>query len=448
MPISPARVAAFQVLLRVETQSAYAAELLHSENISRLSAQDRNLAMQVVMGVLRWQSRLDDELRQFVSGKNDVAKLDAEVRISLRMAVFQLRSLDRVPMSAVVNDSVDLVKRAGKTSAASLVNAVLRKVKPAHFEVPVEMSSAAAIADAFAHPLWMVERWVTKFGMEKTRAVCEANQQQPQTALRFPIEPAEIKQLDKELAGAGVMIIPGALLTSARRVVSGDVTAMAASRERRVAVQDEASQLVAALVGKGEHILDCCAAPGGKTQVIAERNPQAQIVAAELHPQRARMMREMVTAKNVEVVAQDVTTLKAGQMFDRVLADVPCSGTGTLARNPEIKWRLKLDDLADLHRRQVSILNAAIDRSAAGARVVYSTCSLEKEEDEDVVAEVMHSRTDMRLIPVNEILNEMKSEIAWKDLHSLISGEGFLRTLPGVHPCDGFFAAVMAKVSA
>jgi 16S rRNA (cytosine967-C5)-methyltransferase len=309
------------------------------------------------------------------------------------------------------------------------------------------MASAAAIADAFAHPLWLVERWVDVFDAQRAQIICEANQQQPQTALRFPAALAEAERLEKELADAGVALTSGALLISARRVVSGDVTATAAFRERRMAVQDEASQLVAALVGKGKNILDCCAAPGGKTQVMAERNPQAQIVAAELHPQRARMMREMVTAKNVEVIAQDVTTLEEGQKFDRVLADVPCSGTGTLARNPEIKLRLKFEDLADLHRRQVAILNAAIDRSAEGARIVYSTCSLETEEDEDVVAEVMRSRNDVRVIPVREVLNEMKGEIAWKDLDSLISGD-FLRTLPGVHPCDGFFAAVMTKISA
>jgi 16S rRNA (cytosine967-C5)-methyltransferase len=238
------------------------------------------------------------------------------------------------------------------------------------------------------------------------------------------------------------------LLSNARRVISGDVTSTAAFRERRIAIQDESSQLVAALVGKGERILDCCAAPGGKTSAIAERNPQAEIVAAELHPQRARLMRELVTAKNVEVKLADVTKFDTAASFDRVLADVPCSGTGTLARNPEIKWRLKLEDLSDLHRRQVAILSAAIERASIGARIVYSTCSLEKEEDEDVVEEVLRGRRDIQLLNIKDLLVELRNNgaLAWNDLDSLIRGN-FLRTLPGVHPCDGFFAAAFEKIS-
>src|SRR5262249_33205569 len=156
----------------------------------------------------------------------------------------------------------------------------------------------------------------------------------------------------------------------------GNVTATRAFRQGRVAIQDEASQLVALLVGKGKNILDCCAAPGGKTRVIAERNPAASIVAVELHPHRARLLRELVRAKNVEVITGDIRELPLASQFDRVLADVPCSGTGTLARNPEIKWRLKAEDLADLQARQLAILQTAMQKVAPGGRVVYSTCSL------------------------------------------------------------------------
>ncbi len=448
VPISPSRIAAFDVLLRVEKESAYAAELLHSDKVTMLDARDRNLAMQIVMGALRWQSRLDSELSRFLSGKNEIHKLDAEVRIALRMATYQLRHLDRVPANAAVNDSVQLVKRAGKTSASPLVNAVLRKLTKAPPEAAPPFDSPQALADSLSHPLWLVERWARDFGLEKTRRICEANQSQPATSLRMPADPTQIAAAEAALRDAGIELSPGVLMTNARRVISGDITSAAEFREMRVGIQDEASQLVAALVGRGKRILDCCAAPGGKTQAIASRNPQAHIVAAELHPQRARIMRDLVTAKNVEIVAADIATLKVDQPFDRVLADVPCSGTGTLARNPEIKWRLKPEDFADLQRRQVAILSAALDRAASGARVIYSTCSLERDEDEKVVEEILSASKDIRIVPVKDVLRELKQnhELAWQDLDSITSSP-FLRTLPGVHPCDGFFAAVLEKVS-
>lgn len=448
MAISPARIAAFAVLLRVETQDAYAAELLHSESISRLDPRDRNLAMQIVMGTLRWQSRLDAELSQFASGKNEMSRLDAEVRTALRMAAFQLRHLDRIPVSAAVNDSVELVKRARKRSAAPLVNAVLRKLAAAPKPEAAKLDSAETLARDLAHPLWLVERWAAEFGLETATRISEADQELPVSCLRMPPDKEQASAVEAELRAAEIEFAAGEIMSSARRIVSGDVTATAAYRERRIAIQDEASQLVAALVGRGEHILDCCAAPGGKTQAIATRNPSAEVVAVELHPQRARMMREFVTASNVKVIEADIATLATNEHFDLVLADVPCSGTGTLARNPEIKWRLKPDDLADLHRRQVAILAAALDHAEKGARVVYSTCSLEPEENEQVIEEVLRERKDVRLMDAKKVLSELREngELAWRDTDSITRGP-FLRTMPGVHPCDGFFAAVMEKVS-
>jgi 16S rRNA (cytosine967-C5)-methyltransferase len=249
--------------------------------------------------------------------------------------------------------------------------------------------------------------------------------------------------LVEELKREGIELVPGALLKSARRVVKGDVTHTKAFAEGRVAIQDEASQLVALLVGTGERLLDCCAAPGGKTAILAERNPQAQIVAAELHPQRAELMKQrLASAKNVQVLTADVADLLPGVGFDRVLADVPCSGTGTLARNPEIKWRLSVEDFTDLHARQVRILNAAIDRLLPGGRVVYSSCSLEAEENAGVVEEVIRARPDVRLMEARDILAEIDELFLSPD--QLVSGS-FLRTTPGVHPYDGFFAAVLAK---
>jgi 16S rRNA (cytosine967-C5)-methyltransferase len=449
MSASPARIAAFDILLRVETQDAYAVELLHSDKVSRLSTPDRNLAMQLVMGVLRWQSRLDSAISEVVSGKHSVSKLDPEVRISLRLAIFQLRFLERIPESAAVNESVELMKRARKRSAVPFVNAILRKIaRGADPAIPSGFSTAEELAQWFSHPQWLVEGWVKQFGLEKSKLICEADQSSPQTTLRLITGAGAAKAVIEELGAEGIEVERGALLASALRVLSGDVTRTAAFRERRVAIQDEASQLVAALVGKGARILDCCAAPGGKTSAIALNNPRAEIIAAELYPERAQMMQKFITAPNVQVITADATDLPVSGSFDRVLADVPCSGTGTLARNPEIKWKIKPSDIDDLHNRQVAILNAALNRVGPNGRVVYSTCSLEQQENVGVVAEALRSRTGFRLLDCRSVLEELKASgtLTWQDVESLTDGP-YLRTLQGVHPCDGFFAAVIENYS-
>jgi 16S rRNA (cytosine967-C5)-methyltransferase len=225
------------------------------------------------------------------------------------------------------------------------------------------------------------------------------------------------------------------------------VTKTKAFSEGRVAIQDEASQLVAALVGRGKRVLDCCAAPGGKTWAIADRNPEAEIVAVELHRHRAEMLRKRVLASNVLVMNVDIRNLSAGQLFDRVLVDSPCSGTGTIARNPEIKWRLKAEDLSDLHARQVAILQSAMKHVAPAGTLIYSTCSLEREEGEGVVDLVIQKSSTFRVVNVRAQLDALRSvgEFVAQDLE-LLMHELYLRTVPGVHLCDGFFVAVLQRI--
>ncbi len=279
MSLSPARIAAFEILLRVEQKDAFASELLHSPQRAQLSPADHGLATELVMGVLRWRSVLDREIEKRSS--QPLKKLDREVLTALRMGAYQLQFLERIPAHAAVDESVDLVKRARKRSAAPFVNAVLRKLTAAQGSAPrqhrqaetADINSAhdaAALSAATAHPHWLVERWVTEFGIDKARAICGYDQQPPETAIRLAESGTE-----EELEQQGITLQPGRILTSARRVVAGDITKTEAFRKGRVAVQDEASQLVALLVGKGPRILDCCAAPGGKTRVLAERNPSA-----------------------------------------------------------------------------------------------------------------------------------------------------------------------------
>ncbi len=384
------------------------------------------------MGVLRWRSALDARIASYSS--QSPAKLDLEVLTALRLGLYQLVCLDRIPPYAAISESVDLTKRARKRSAASFVNAVLRRM-------PARGKPAAGLSgeEEAAHPAWLVERWRTEFGAEATAKICRYDQGRPPAAIHLRDPAAE-----KALLEAGVQLEPGILLRTARRVAAGDVTRTQPFQEGLVAVQDEASQLVAALVGGGPRILDCCAAPGGKTALIAERHPASRILAAELHPHRARLLRRLLAQPNVEVVAADCTQPGWAGRFDSILADVPCSGTGTLARNPEIKWRLTPADLKDLRGRQAAILGAAVQQLAPGGTLVYSTCSLEPEENEQVVEEALNTFGGAELVPCRKRLEELRDAgaLAWPDLDAITRGP-FLRTLPGVHPCDGFFAAII-----
>jgi len=447
--LSPAREVAFDILLRVEQKAAYASELLHSARLAKLSPADRALGTELVMGVLRWQSRLDHTLADLVS--KPLAKLDPEVLIALRLAAYQIIFLQRIPSHAAVNDSVEVVKRKRKRSAAPFVNAILRKLaaNPISAE-PVLAPGPATVLDLaqiYAHPLWLVDRWAVRYGLEKAAAICAYDQKVPATAIHL-LDPLA----ESELQEAGIKTSLGLLLRSSRRIVAGDVTSTRAFREGRITIQDEGSQLIAYLVAAGDRILDCCAAPGGKTILLATRHPNSAVIAAELHPQRASAMRQRITSfpsslairNRVRIVAADVTSLPFTATFDSILADVPCSGTGTLARHPEIKWRLTTDDLADLHSRQVAILASGLDRLSPGGRLLYSSCSLEPEENEEVVREVLEQMPKCRLIDCKSELQRLRQsgELIWSDVDSLLDG-AFARTLPGVHPCDGFFAAMI-----
>jgi 16S rRNA (cytosine967-C5)-methyltransferase len=447
MAVSPSRAAAFDILLRVERENSYASELLHSARCADLTVPDRGLTTELVMGVLRWRSVLDTAIAK-VSSQN-LERLDPEVLTALRLGAYQLGWLDRVPARAAIHESVELVKGARKRSAASFANAVLRKLLDArtvlgrHTEMVPSAAEPDAMATASAHPAWLVRRWVSQFGAEMARRICISDQLAPVTSIRLRAISAE-----EELRVEDIELAPGAFLANTRRVVSGDVTKTKAFVEGRIAIQDEASQLVAALVGKGSRILDCCAAPGGKTWAMADRNPGATIVAAELHPHRAELLRMRVPAKNVHVITADVRELPVGEPFDRVLVDVPCSGTGTIARNPEIKWRLRLEDLVDLHSRQTAILQSAMKHVGSGGKLIYSTCSLEREEDESVIEEGLRSSQAFRLIDVRSEMERLREagELFATALDSLIHGT-YLRTIPGRQPCDGFFVAVLQRES-
>ena len=259
------------------------------------------LATALVLGVLRWQIDLDHRIRIFLKHPN--AKVDIEVLIALRLGAFQLLHMDRIPVHAAIDESVELAKQAGHHFASGMVNAVLRKVAASRPQQEAEDWRRG-------FPDWMVARWRATYGEDAAVAICRHGQSEPKLTVRVD-GPAT----REELASAGIELEPGQTLTNAFSVASGNITASAAFREGRVRPQDEGSQLVAELVPRGETILDCCAAPGGKTLILAERNPGARIVACESSPQRLARLQERleVLGDQVECRLADVAALENRQ---------------------------------------------------------------------------------------------------------------------------------------
>lgn len=401
MAADRARRTAFDLLLRIERNAAFADELLHSSRLDALDRRGRALVTELVMGCLRRRGELD-HLAALQLAKSP-RTLDLEVLTALRLGSYQLRYMHNVAAAAAVSASVELVKGAGKRSASGLVNAVLRRLPQA--PPPAE-------AARLCHPAWLVSRWEAALGAEACARLLAANLQRPATYLRIRAAANEVKVLG-ELARAGVSAVP-ADLPRAYRVESGRLPPPAPGGQRDWAVQDLNSQRVASLleVRPGHSVLDLCAAPGGKARILAETAP---LVAADRHPHRLRALRRLGD-QGLRPVALDAReSLPFAARFERVLVDAPCSGTGTLARNPEIKWRLTASDLADLRARQMLILGRGLDALDANGRLVYATCSLEPEENEHVVEAVLESRPD------------------W-------TATRLLATVPGRDPGDGFQA--------
>ena len=459
MNISPARTIAFDVLRRVETQNAYADEVLRAELGTGVRTEDAGLATELALGVLRWQRLLDFLTNRHLA--NVAKKLDAEVRIALRLGAYQLWFLERVPAHAAVHESVELVKRARKRSAAPLVNAVLRKMAKEADQLAKSRASIASFLPAglslgeqlgilYSHPTWLVERWLRNFGEDRTRALLEGNNRIPAVSC-FVVNPQRADEARTSLQQARCVVAPGLLLRDAWTLQGGNPAASDAVRRGWVAIQDEASQAVAHLlaVENGKTVLDLCAAPGGKTILLARAaGTQGRVIAVDLHAHRARAMAERLDTagvRNVETVTLDGTQpLPFELQFDRILVDAPCSGTGTLARHPEIRWQLRVADLADLHLRQVQLLKNALANLAPNGRLIYSTCSLEPEENELVVNEALdRSHAEFRVVAARGALQGILREGVAPE--SFIDADGFFRTLTSIHGTDGFFAAAIER---
>ncbi|HET6669047.1 MAG TPA: 16S rRNA (cytosine(967)-C(5))-methyltransferase RsmB [Pyrinomonadaceae bacterium] len=432
--VSPARLAAFEILRRV-AHGGYASVLL-AARAEELEARDRALTHELVMGVLRFQLWLDLSIEYFAG--RSITELDLAVRLALRLGLYQLRFLTRIPHSAAVNESVSLVRRGHVRSADGFVNAVLRRATR-----ELEYDPATGIEDPLqrltvstSHPRWLIERWVAAFGLPETAALAAANNEPAPLVFRVVRRDAAADIL-QQLRDAGATLEASQIAEGAWRIQGGGELGLKLAREGKIYFQDEASQLVAQVVAphQGDTVLDVCAAPGSKASQLA--SSQAQIIAGDKHLYRLKTVRETFQAHGLANGRCLVLDGESGlpfrdRSFERVLVDAPCSGTGTLRHNPEIRWRISAPDILELSNRQRQILTNASLVVKPGGRLVYSTCSVEPEENEVVVR--AFAERSIEFEPITLAVNE-----------TLLTPQGAARTWPQRHNTDGFFIMAFTR---
>ena len=451
--MTPARTAAYRVLQAVLAGDDLPDALARVRD-TLADDRDRALVTEISTGTLRWLGALDWLIAQ--AAARPTARLDGEVLTVLRLGAYQLLHLDRVPASAAVHESVTLVRRAGKASAAGLVNAVLRNIAstadaPPLPPEPGPLDDRVAHLDYLSvtcsHPRWLVDRWLDRRGLRCTLEWVRFNNTAPALTLRANRLRTTSAALAQQLAEHGVLTEPTRFARDGLRVVSGNPLRTPLSRQGQFLVQDEASQLVAELAaaGPGERVLDVCAAPGGKTTAIAAAiGKRGRLIASDLRPARLRLLRrtlDQAGAAGVRVVRLDLRQPAPFQpVFDCVLVDVPCSGLGILRRDPEIRWRRRPADLARFASDQRTMISHAARVVRPGGRLVYATCSSEPEENEDVVDAFLADRPDFEPIRAEQVRSSLSP-----GLRDTTDDQGRLSTTPDAHGLEAFFAAVLVR---
>ncbi|HJO37178.1 MAG: 16S rRNA (cytosine(967)-C(5))-methyltransferase RsmB [Vicinamibacterales bacterium] len=464
--IAPARIAAFRALQAVTSRGTDLPDALHRARSGVPDRRDRALTGEIVTGTLRWLAALDHLVAHFAD--RPVTKLDPIVLDVLRISVYQLVHLDRVPTSAIVNDAVEITRTAGRRHATGLTNAVLRALSRAQPDLPLPPPPSEGALDAAAalplsnwpdelrrttvrflsitqsHPAWLIERWLHRYGYPATLAWTEFNNRPARLTLRVNTMRTSAETLTARLAERDVTVEPARYASDGLVVTSGNPLLTDLASTGDFFVQDEASQLVAPLVqvSPGHRVFDACAAPGGKTvSMTAMMANRGLLVAGDTRKRRLTLLAETVEQAGAEVarlIAADLTRgAPFGPVFDRVLVDAPCTGLGTIRRDPEIRWRRGPDDPARLASSQLAMLHAAADTVRPGGRLVYATCSSEPEENERVVEAFLASAPAFRHQPSDSEGGE--------DLASTIDAQGHLRTYPHVHALDAFFGAALVR---
>ena len=433
---------AVKILNRVERTDAYLEKLLDNEmRNSELGGQDKALLYEIVHGVIRWMGRLDWVLNGFYKGQ--FSKAIPNLKNGLRVALYQIMFLDRIPDHAIVNEAVEFVKKLQGQKPADLTNAILRNIirsKNAIRYPDPDEDLVGYLCAYYSHPSWMVKRYLERFGREATEKLLSANNEKPFLTLKLNAlrtNPEEFKQL---LSSVNLKYIQGKYLPEFFKLQNlTNITAWEYYSKGYFNVQDEGAGLACRLLDPkpGMRVLDLCAAPGGKSSYLAGLiNDEGEIIALDRYESRLMLMRRNIehlgikSVKTIEINALEYE----GEPFDRILADVPCLGSGTLSKKPDIKWKKDLLDLRKITELQYELLEKASTLVRPGGVIVYSTCSIEPEENFEIVKKFLNSHPQFKL---KEASGEFPEE--------LLDENKCIQTLPHVHHMDGAFAARLVR---
>ena len=449
--IAPARIAAYEILSAVSAGNADLPTAIALARASLNDERDRALAAEIAAGVQRRRAALDHLIVEFA--KRPIDRLDPEIVETLRIGAYQLLYLTRVPASAVVDDAVSLARRVGKGSASGFVNAILRTISRRRRDLPLPPRPAdprdrdavlAYFSTTLSHPRWLAARWYDRLGFEAAERWLMFNNEAAPVTLRANRLRVTARELADRLAGDDVRVTPARFATDALLVEDGHPLRGRGLDEGWFVVQDEASQLVAALADAGSHarVLDACASPGGKaTAMAAAMNGRGLLVACDVRGRRMELLRKTVAASgatNVRLVQADLLKpLPFSRPFDLVVVDAPCSGLGTLRRDPDIRWRRRESDLAPLAAAQLTMLQHAAGAVAPRGRLVYATCSSEPEENEGVVDAFLAAARDFEPLDARDASPLVP--------RAVVDSRGHLRTEPHTHGLEAFFGTVVVR---
>ena len=420
-----------------------------------LTSLDRAFLTELTYGVLRWRGKLDWVIRHF--SKISFEKIEPGTLNILRLGLYQILFLSRTPSSAAVNESVELAKRIRGRGGAGFVNAVLRSSIRQKDEILYperDQDPALHISVVQSHPFWLVQRWVKELGVEETLRICTYNNKISPLMLRTntlkinrtdlidKLRKKELNFLPSNFSGEGILLQD-----------SPPTSELPFLKEGLYIIQDEASQLIASIVDPkpGERILDACAAPGGKTSHMAQNmENRGEVYAVDVSKEKLDLIEEMCQRLGIGIVktikgdAAKPLPIPQGLVFDRVLADVPCSGFGTLRKNPDLKWRRGEKDIKRLSELQRSILANLSGYVREGGTLIYSTCTVFHEENEDVVERFLDEHPEFRLDPMEKVASAFIADEKSEEFRPFIQ-RGYLKTFPPKNEMDGFFAARMVK---
>lgn len=441
---SGVRGTSVKILNRIERTDSYLEKLLeHELKNSELNGNDKALLYEIVHGVVRWMGRLDWVLNGFYKGT--FSKGIPNLKNALRVALYQILFLDRVPDHAAVNEAVEFIKKLHGQRPADLTNAVLRNIIRSKngIRYPDQNEDLLGyLAAYYSHPSWMIKRWLERFGREETEALMNANNERPFLTLKVNSLKISSREFQSLLNSVNLKFNQGKYLPEFFKLHNlTNITQWQYFNEGYFYIQDESTGLACRLLDAqpGMRVLDLCAAPGGKTSYLADMmNNKGEIVALDRYDSRLEILRKNINRLGVNIVNTVETDAMEfeSEPFDKILADIPCSGTGTLSKKPDIKWKKDLFDIRKLNELQYGLLEKAASLLKVNGHLVYSTCSIEEEENFHIVKKFLENNNNYKLVDASSMYPP-----------ELLDKNGCIQTLPHKHGLDGAFAAKIVRIS-